>query len=135
MSILGTDISAPVVRLAEAAVYNSAHLEHIEPALVEKYFARDDDGQWTVAHDIRRMCLFRRLNLISAPYPFQQRFQVVFCRNVLYYFEVATQLQVVESIYDVTEPGGFLITSVTDSLRGLNTRWAMVHSGVYRRTR
>ncbi|MBV5302436.1 MAG: hypothetical protein J0649_11755, partial [Methylococcales bacterium] len=62
-----------------------------------------------------------------------QLFDVVFCRNVLYYFDNVHQERVIESIYDVTKVGGWMITSVTVSLRHLNTRWVNVMSGVYRK--
>ena len=80
------------------------------------------------------MCTFRRLNLKAAPYPFAKGFNVIFCRNVLYYFDRQHQFQILEQLYDVTEPGGWLLTSLTEVVRDLGTRWQPVTNAVYRRS-
>jgi chemotaxis protein methyltransferase CheR len=133
VAILGTDISAPVIAHAESGIYGGSHLEQTPKRLVERYFEPVGIEQYRVADDIRRMCTFRRLNLKIRPYPFRKSFHVVFCRNVLYYFDKSHQRSVVEALYEVTEPGGWLITSVTVSLRDLDTRWTSVTSGIYRK--
>lgn len=132
-SILGTDISDPVIAQAEAGIYGGGHLEQTEPEILQRYFKPIGMDQYKVSDSLRRMCLFRRMNLKAYPYPFEHQFDVVFCRNVLYYFDPAHQQQTVESIYEVTKPGGWLMTSVTESLRGLNTRWESVGGGIYRK--
>ncbi len=131
--ILGTDISVPAITGAEAAIYGPSHLEQVPPGILERYFTPTGMGQYQVVPAIRRMCMFRRLNLKAAPYPFRKGFHAVFCRNVLYYFERAHQVQILEQLYDATEPGGWLLTSVTEVVRDLRTRWEPVTSGVYRR--
>jgi chemotaxis protein methyltransferase CheR len=73
------------------------------------------------------------MNLKARPYPFIHPFQVVFCRNILYYFDREDQIGTLEAIYDATEPGGWLITSVTESIRDLGSRWEPVCAGIYRR--
>ncbi len=133
VSILGTDISLPAISQAEQAIYSTSHLEHVAPEVLERYFTPAGLGQYQVIPEIRRMCTFRRLNLKTAPYPFTKGFHAVFCRNVLYYFDKQHQYQVLEQIYDVTEPGGYLITSVTEAVRDLNTRWQPISNAIYRR--
>lgn len=133
LSILGTDISESVISRAEMALYGSSHVEHTPPELVRRYFRPSGVDQFIVADDIRQMCTFRRLNLRAHPYPFQKPFDVVFCRNVLYYFDKEHQYDVLEAIYEVTQPGGWLLTSVTENLRGLGTRWETIAGGIHRR--
>lgn len=133
MSVLGTDISGTVIRHAEAAKYRMASLQNVDPETKERYFCAVDDGRYAVCEDIRRICTFRRMNLQRHPYPFQKRFDVVLCRNVLYYFDRNHQRSVLEAIYDVTEPGGWLLTSVTETVRDLGTRWITITGGVHRR--
>lgn len=130
---LGTDISAPAISAAEAGIYGPNHLESIPIDLFERYFTPAGIGQYQISPEIRRMCTFRRLNLKAAPYPFRNGFHAVFCRNVLYYFDRAHQAQILDQLYDATEPGGWLLTSVTEVMRDLRTRWRPVASGVYRR--
>jgi chemotaxis protein methyltransferase CheR len=133
ISILGTDISLPAISQAEQAIYNTNHLEHLPDGIIERYFVPAGMGQFRVIPDIRRLCIFRRLNLKAAPYPFAKGFHVIFCRNILYYFDRQHQQQILEQLYDVTEPGGWLLTSVTEAVRDLNTRWQQVTNAVYRR--
>lgn len=133
VTILGTDISAPVIEDAEKAIFQQSHLEHVPAPFLKKYFDEADFDQFQVNRDIRSLCTFRRMNLKLQPYPFRGQFSVVFCRNVLYYFDEKTQQDIVESIYDVTKSGGWLLTSVTDSLRHLKTRWIQIDSGIYRK--
>ncbi|WP_194096973.1 CheR family methyltransferase [Marivivens aquimaris] len=133
VSILGTDISAPVVERAEAGIFGQRQLEQVPPGLLNKYFTPVGMGQYQVNDAIRSRCTFRRLNLKTQPYPFKQPFQVVFCRNILYYFDVADQKATINAIYDVTEPDGFLITSVTESVRELSNRWENVATSISRK--
>ena len=79
------------------------------------------------------MCTFRRLNLKAQPFPFRRPFDIIFCRNVLYYFDREQQRRTLEALYEVTEPGGWLLTSVTESVRDLGTRWCWVGGGIYRK--
>jgi chemotaxis protein methyltransferase CheR len=133
VAILGTDISEPVIKQAESGIYGESHLEHTPGHLVKRYFSPTGIGQYRVADDIRRVCTFRRMNLKAAPFPFRNCFHVVFCRNVLYYFDREHQVSTLEALYDITEKGGWLLTSVTEALRDLGTHWQPVASGVYRK--
>ncbi len=130
-AILGTDISYPMIEQAERGVYAEQKLELVGEPLRRRYFQPAGAGQWQLQPSLRSMCTFRRMNLNSRPWPFQQSFHVVFCRNVLYYFRPPIQLVLVERIYDLVAPGGWLITSVTETLHGMPTRWQSVMTGVY----
>lgn len=131
--VLGTDISSTVIAQAEAGRYGEASLEQVRSEILVKYFNALGEGQYAINKDIKSMCTFRRLNLQNHPYPFQRRFDVVFCRNVLYYFDRDHQRAVLEAIYDATEPGGWLLTSVTETVRDLGTRWTTINGGIHRR--
>ncbi|MGI9213371.1 MAG: CheR family methyltransferase [Methylococcaceae bacterium] len=133
VSILGTDISGPVIAQAESGIYTFNHLEHTPKPLIDRYFHATGIEQYRINDGIKAFCLFRRLNLKINPYPFRRQFHVVFCRNVLYYFDKPHQISTVNALYDVTEPGGWLVTSVTESLRDLGSPWTPVTSGIYRK--
>lgn len=133
VSILGTDISEPVLARAESGIYGKSHLEHTPAEIRARYFKPCGIDQLQVQLDLRSMCTFRRLNLKATPFPFRNNFSVIFCRNILYYFDKVHQLAALEALYDVTEPGGWLLTSVTESVRELGSRWYPVDTGVYRR--
>ncbi|NVO22065.1 protein-glutamate O-methyltransferase CheR [Donghicola sp. C2-DW-16] len=133
LKILGTDISEPVVQRAEMGVFPTRQFAHTDPMILRRYFEPTGMDQYRVRPELRDCCTFRRMNLKARPYPFIHPFQVVFCRNILYYFDRADQIGTLEAIYDATEPGGWLITSVTESLRDLGSRWEPVAAGIYRR--
>ena len=128
--ILGTDISAPVIERAETGVYAARHLEQVPAEIRRKYLRPVGIEQFQVVPEIRAACTFRRMNLKLAELPFRKPFQAVFCRNVLYYFAVQDQIDIVNSIADVTEPSGWLFTSVTENVRDLTPRWTAVASGI-----
>ena len=133
VQILGTDISAPVVERAELGVFPARQFTQTSTALLQRYFKPTGIDQYQVRDRIRNSCTFRRMNLKAQPYPFTKPFHAVFCRNILYYFERADQLATLEAIHDATEPGGWLITSVTESIRDLGSRWQPVATGIYRK--
>jgi len=132
-SILGTDISAPVIAHAEQGIYSQRQLENVPPELVARYFRPVGVDKYQVVSALRDCCTFRRLNLKTTPYPFKHPFQVTLCRNILYYFDIADQKGTLDAIYSVTEPGGWLLTSVTESVRDLTTRWDNFDTSVSRR--
>ena len=134
VSLLGTDISHPMIEQAEHGVYDPGRMELVPPDLVKRYFEPVGLGQWRVAPALKQMCTFRRMNLQSLPWPFKNPFHVILCRNVLYYFDAPQQKRVVEEMYDWTAPGGWLITSATETLSGQSTRWHKVDVGLFRKT-
>jgi chemotaxis protein methyltransferase CheR len=128
--ILGTDISAPVIERAESGVYAGRHLEQVPAEIRRKYLRPVGIEQFQVVPEVRAACTFRRMNLKVAELPFRKPFQAVFCRNVLYYFAHQDQVDIVNAIADVTEPGGWLFTSVTENVRDLTPRWHPIASGI-----
>jgi chemotaxis protein methyltransferase CheR len=133
LQILGTDISEPVVERAERAVYPARQFDQVDPLVLRTYFEPTGIEQFRVRAPVRSVCTFRRMNLKARPWPFTRSFHAVFCRNILYYFDREDQRATLEAIHAATEPGGWLITSVTESIRDLGTRWEPVASGIYRR--
>ena len=133
ISILGTDISAPVVERAELGVYSKVQLARTDAQIVQRWFDPTGINQFRVKPALRDTCTFRRMNLKATPYPFARPFQAVFCRNILYYFDREDQAATVRAIYDMTEPGGWLVTSVTETIRDLGSQWQPVAPGLYRR--
>jgi chemotaxis protein methyltransferase CheR len=133
VKILGTDISGPVIKTAESGTYRASSLEYVPNVTKSRYFEALTDGRYALIDEIMQMCTFRRMNLKTRPYPFQKRFDVVFCRNVLYYFQPGTQREVLASIYEATQPNGWLLTDVSFTLRDLGLPWVTVSSGVHRK--
>ncbi len=73
------------------------------------------------------------MNLKARPFPFQRKFDIVLCRNVLYYFRTPTQREVLHTIHDVVQDNGILLTDVSFTLRDLRVPWFTLHSGAHRK--
>jgi chemotaxis protein methyltransferase CheR len=125
--VMGSDISRKVLATARAAVYGENSFRTTTPLLRRKYFV-EANGRWTVRDDVRSMCSFGQLNLVST-----ERFRVlgpqdvIFCRNVLMYLSQEARHRVVEAFYDRLTPGGFLLLGHSESLLNVTTRFDLAH--------
>jgi chemotaxis protein methyltransferase CheR len=126
--ILGTDISTEMLVRTEAGRYSQLEVNRglPAPALV-KHFEREGN-QWQVAAHLRKNVSFRRLNL-AAPLPQLGQFDVVFLRNVLIYFDVATKRGVLERIGSVLKPDGWLFLGSAETTIGIDDRFDRVVTG------
>jgi len=101
-----------------------------------RYFDKgvgESDGFFRVKDSIRRNLTFRVLNLLAPSYPFRDTFQVVFCRNVMIYFDRETQQELVNKIYPLVEPGGYLIIGHAESLTNVKHPFKLVKPSIYRK--
>jgi chemotaxis protein methyltransferase CheR len=125
--VMGTDISQKVLATARAAVYGENSFRTTSALLRRKYFV-EANGRWTVRDDVRSMCSFGQLNLVST-----ERFRVlgpqdvIFCRNVLMYLSQEARHRVVEAFYDRLTSGGFLLLGHSESLLNVTTRFDLAH--------
>jgi len=131
--VLGTDLSERQVRAAEHGAYPMLQLRQLSPERRQRWFRAAGLGQFQVSPELRALCTFRRMNLTTAPWPFEQRFHLIFLRNVLYYFEPSMRRQIVEACFDVAEPGAWLVTSLTEPMLDIATRWTAIRPAVFRR--
>ncbi|AVT78996.1 methyltransferase domain-containing protein [Rhodopseudomonas palustris] len=117
--ILGTDISTAVLRVATAAIYNREVTAPVPPQFVERYFLSSRDrsrDEVRVVPELRRLTNFTRMNLMDTSYPVDRDVDVIFCRNVLIYFDRATQRKVVEQLCSHLRPGGYLLVGHSESM-------------------
>ncbi len=133
--IVATDISTRVLREAAAATYPAALADPLPPALRQRYLLRGTDkrhGEVRVVPELRAKVRFRRLNFMADHYPLGE-FHIVFFRNVMIYFDRATQKQVVERQCRVLRPGGYLFIGHTETVTGLELPLVAVSNSVLRR--
>jgi chemotaxis protein methyltransferase CheR len=136
-SILGTDISTRVLAHASRAVYASERIEPVAPMLRAKYFLRSKDparDQVRIVPALRSRVGFHRLNFMERTYPVADQFQAIFFRNVMIYFDKATQEAVVNKLCRHLAPGGYLFVGHSESLAGLDLPVESLGSSVYRKT-
>ena len=117
--VLGTDISTAMLQLARAAIYPREAIAPVPPALAKRYFLRSRDplrDEVRVAPELRRLTHFMRMNLMDTNYPVDRDVDIIFCRNVLIYFERDTQRKVVEQLCSHLRPGGYLMVGHSESM-------------------
>jgi chemotaxis protein methyltransferase CheR len=131
--LLATDISKNALGKARKGIYPSDGAMELPESYYRKFFRSVGDGMSEVVPEIKSEVTFRRFNLMNQRYPFKQPFHAVFCRNVMIYFEEDTKKKVVERIYDVTAPGGYLFVGMAETISGLGTGFRAVCPGVYRK--
>lgn len=135
ISILGTDISTRVLQTANHGIFDKERLKNVPTQLLKKYFQKGygkNEGQFRIKKQVRDMVHFSRFNLMDDP-PFNSRFDMVFCRNVMIYFDKKTQGTLVKRFHDCMHQGGYLFIGHSESLTGLSHTLEYIEPGVYRK--
>ena len=133
--ILGSDISTKALATADTGAYSADRLQGLSGDLVRRYFLRGRnswEGWYKIRPEVRKLVALTRLNLIDE-YSHPSSYSVIFCRNVLIYFDQPTQKRVVERMIRFLEPGGYLFTGHAESLGGLDHGLEYMQPAVYRR--
>lgn len=130
--LLATDISDRALEAAQAGTYTDDDVEPIPTSVRSRYFQRIG-AQWRVSPELRSDVLFRRFNLMNKVLPFKKPFDVIFCRNVMIYFDNDTRQQLVKRFYDALYPGGYLYVGLAESLGKNAGQLQLVEPGVYRK--
>ena len=135
ISIMGSDICEPAVARARAGVYTQFEVQRGLPIQrLVRYF--EQSGQeWSVRKDLREKISFRVMNLLDVPAGVGP-FDIVFCRNVLIYFDVDVKTKVLDAIARRLRPGGYLLLGSAETTIGISSMFAPVPgaTGLYRLT-
>jgi chemotaxis protein methyltransferase CheR len=132
IEIVATDLSNEVLEKAKAGIYSQFEVQRGLPIqLLVKYFSQVGDA-WQIAPDIRAMVQYRSLNLLG-DFAHLGVFDVVFCRNVLIYFDQETKSGVLERIARITDRDGYLVLGAAETVIGLTDSFRPVHDrrGLY----
>jgi chemotaxis protein methyltransferase CheR len=135
-SVLATDISTRVLDKASRGIYEHERVEPVPPSMRTKYLLRSknkDNALVRIAPELRSRVRFQRLNFMDDRFDIPERMTVVFCRNVLIYFDKPTQEEVLNRICRHLVPGGYLFTGHSEALHGLNLPLSSVAATIYRR--
>lgn len=134
IDIVGTDISHTILARAKEGIYTQFEVQRGLPAkYLVQYFAKDND-LWKISDDLKKMVSFRHFNLLESP-AIMGTFDIVFCRNVLIYFDPETKSKVLAGIATQMVNDGFLILGAAETIFGLTNAFATEpnRSGVYRK--
>ena len=130
--ILATDISTNVLDKAVYGRYSTEGVNTLPKQWQTEFFKKVDHQFSETLPVIRQNIIYRKFNLMD-PIPFTKKFQVIFCRNVMIYFDADVRETVVKKLYDATEPGGYLFIGHSESLNNTNSAYKYVRPAIYRK--
>lgn len=135
-SILATDLSTRVLDRAKEAIYDADRVAAMPLELKKKYLLRSKDpskNQVRIIPELRSLVRFQRLNFMKDAFVFGEPLDVVFCRNVIIYFDRTTQERLLAKFCRVLQPGGYLFLGHSESIHGFDLPLKRIVSTVYRR--
>lgn len=134
LKILGTDISTKVLQACRKGVYKAEKMNTVPSVLKDRYAdCQMIDGvySYVIKPEIKQLVSFCRLNLSKPPFPMSGPFDIVFCRNVMIYFDDEVRKRLLDEIYRLIKPGGYLLVGHAESLTGMLSGFKAVKPSVY----
>ncbi|SMC97903.1 protein-glutamate O-methyltransferase CheR [Sporomusa malonica] len=131
--ILATDISSKVLETAQKGIYSNEALLLLPKHWQANYFEKIDDESSRVVASIRQEIIFRKFNLINPVFPFKKKFHVIFCRNVMIYFDAQTKNALINAFYASLVNGGYLFIGHSESVNREMSKFQYVMPAVYRK--
>lgn len=136
IKILASDIDTEVLKTAEAGVYHPDRVADLDARLLKKYFRRaskSPDADYEVNSTLRELITFRRLNLHDSQWPINTMFDIIFCRNVMIYFDAPSQTKIISHFGDYLRKDGYLMIGHSESIYGLSDQFTLMGDTVYRK--
>ena len=134
--ILATDISSRVLEIAKAGIYREEQVVPVPPVFRERYLLRGKErqmGNVRIVPELRERIRFRRLNFMEGDFGMREPLDIVFCRNVIIYFDRPTQERLINRINSHMIPGGYLFMGHSETLNGMKVPLVSVAPTVYRK--
>lgn len=133
VKVLATDISASMLETAQKGIYDKERITPVPPLQRNKYLVlHRQNGQkvFEVSKSLRDVVIFKYLNLIK-DWPIKRPLDFIFCRNVMIYFDKATQQRLINRFWDLLDSGGILLTGHSESLTGIEHRYNYIQPTIY----
>lgn len=130
--ILATDLSPQALSTATRGVYRRDRLAGVSGTRMRQWFVPSGKSEYEVHAKLRELVTFRRLNLLDEPWPMRGKFQVIFCRNVVIYFDKPTKTRLFERFEQRLDTSGHLCIGHSESMYGLNDMFELVGRTQYR---
>jgi chemotaxis protein methyltransferase CheR len=134
LRILATDLDTNVLEHASAGLYDAERAQSIPTSFRQRYTTLQPDGRTAMNTPLRSLITFKPLNLLEE-WPMKGPFDVIFCRNVVIYFDKPTQRKLFDRYADILKPDGWLVFGHSESLKNMTDRFDLVARTVYRRTK
>ncbi len=130
--ITATDISTDVLTKAKAGIYQQDNLKDMPPKLLSQYFKKIDNDKFQVIDKIKNEVTFSELNLMGN-FSFAQPFDIIFCRNVMIYFDRETTTNLVEKFYKSTANDGYLFIGHSELIDKTKTKYKYIMPAIYKK--
>ena len=134
MKILATDIDTNVLQKAMAGVYKQEVINGMDEDIQREYFYRgtgENEGMFKVKDSLKELVFFRRLNLMDAAYPMKGTFSIIFCRNVIIYFDKETQKRVFKTMHRYLDQDGHLFLGHSENISSITNDYKSIGSTIY----
>lgn len=131
--ILATDISEKVMAKAKEGIYPGESLKDVSTAWKTKYFVQKDTENFALRPEIRAEVIFKYLNLMEPFPPFKKPFDLIFCRNVMIYFDQETKNKLINKFYDALRPGGYFFIGHSETVQRDKSNFEYIQPSIYRK--
>ncbi|PKM94763.1 MAG: chemotaxis protein CheR [Firmicutes bacterium HGW-Firmicutes-1] len=131
--ILATDISTDALEKAIKGIFHRDEMTKIPKIWKMNYFHQLNAQDFQIKSIVKDEVLFRKLNLNNSSFPFQKKFHVIFCRNVMIYFDKQAKKELVNRFYELLEPGGYLFIGHSESISREEANFKYIIPAVYRK--
>ncbi|MCL1824041.1 MAG: protein-glutamate O-methyltransferase CheR [Oscillospiraceae bacterium] len=130
---LATDISDRAMTKAKEAIYHEDSMKNLPDSWKRKYFTKQPNECFKVSPEVTKLVTYKTFNLME-PIPYKAYpYDIIFCRNVMIYFENDTKIAVVKRLYDVLAPGGYLFIGHAESITRDTTKYQYIKPAIYRK--
>ncbi len=132
--ILATDISRRMLEKGQKALYPAEAVKDLPALYLQKYFVKQQDraGAYLVSENVKSLVRLACLNLMD-PWPMKGPFNVIFCRNVMIYFDRTTQQRLINRFWELLEPGGYLFVGHSEGLSGISHKFKYIRPATYKK--
>ncbi len=131
-TILCTDISENAMDKARQGIYKAEDIKDVPPSWVAKYFKDRRDGTYEIVKKVKDELIFRKLNLMDR-FSFPNPFDLIFCRNVMIYFDSDTKDKLVQKFYNVTANNGYLFIGHSEVINKASVGYTFIKSAIYQK--
>lgn len=131
--ILATDISEKALEIAQKGIYSFEQIKNLPEEYKNKYFIKLDDDKYKVLEKVKKEVTIRRFNLNNSNYPFKKPFHIIFCRNVMIYFDLPKRRELVRKLSSNLIKDGYLFISHSETLSNVSSNFRSVHPAVYQK--
>lgn len=129
-TLLASDISVNMLNKAQKGVYLLPEISSVSKKFLNKYFSLQSDGSYKICDKIRKQVVFKKINLMDT-FSFSEGFHIIFCRNVMIYYDEDTRNNLVNKFYNITKDNGFLFIGNSENIRKEATKFNLVKQSIF----